>query len=162
MSLYGSAPAGQIPIVPVFEHRFEVDAPLEAVRAFHGSPEALRVLSPPGTFLRLKQFGPLEEGMVAAFRLWLGPVPIDWVARHEEVSADGFTDVMVEGPLARWAHRHAFEALGAERSAVLDRITYAHPAGVAGAWTRLAFGRPALASLFAYRAWATRRAVARG
>jgi ligand-binding SRPBCC domain-containing protein len=148
--------------MPVFEHHFEVDAPVAAVRAFHGSPEALRVLTPPGTFLRLERFGPLEEGMIAEFRLWLGPVPVDWVARHEEVSDGGFTDVMVEGPLARWAHRHVFEALGPQRSAVIDRIAYAHPPGAAGAWTRVAFGRPALASLFAYRAWATRRAVARG
>lgn len=145
--------------MPVFEHRFEVDAPIAAVRAFHGSPEALRVLTPPGTFLKLKRFGPLEDGMVAEFRMWLGPVPVDWVARHEDVDERGFTDVMISGPLARWAHRHAFEALDAQRSAVIDRVTYAHPTGPRGAWTRVAFGAPALRALFGYRAWATKRAV---
>jgi len=147
--------------VPRFAHRFEVDAPLERVRAFHASPEALRVLTPPGTFIRLDRFGPLEEGMVASFRLWLGPVPVDWVARHEDVSEAGFTDVQVEGPLARWRHHHAFEALGPSRTAVLDTIDYAHPPGPAGVWTRVAFGRAALSILFAHRARATRRAVDR-
>lgn len=145
--------------MPTFEHRFDVDAPVAAVRAFHDSPEALRVLTPPGTFLRLRSFGPLQDGMVAEFRLWLGPVPVDWVARHEDVGEDGFTDVMVEGPLAAWSHRHTFEARESGGATVIDRIDYAHPAGPRGAWTRVAFGRPALQALFAYRALATQRAL---
>lgn len=143
----------------IFEHRFEVSAPLERVRGFHGSPEALRTLTPPGSFIQLDRFGRLEEGMVAAFRLWLGPIPIRWVARHEEVSERGFVDVQVEGPMARWRHRHTFEPRGPDRTEVIDRIEYEHRPGPQGIWTRIVFSRAALAVLFAHRARATRRAV---
>lgn len=147
--------------MPVFEHRFEVGASLEAVRAFHDSPEALRELTPPGATIQLLRFGPLEEGMEAEFRLWLGPFPVRWRARHHDVGPNGFTDVQVEGPLARWTHRHTFEALAPDRTEVRDRIEYEHPAGPAGWWTRAVFGLPALSFLFGHRARATRRALER-
>jgi len=145
--------------VPIFEHEFDVDAPLEAVRAFHDSPEALRQLTPPGAAIQLIRFGPLIEGMEAEFRLWLGPVPVHWVARHEDVSDLGFTDIQVEGPLARWRHVHRFETVGPHQSRVKDRIDYEHPAGLSSAWTRVAFGAAALRVLFAHRSRATRRAL---
>jgi ligand-binding SRPBCC domain-containing protein len=152
-------PTAHAPPMPTFEHRFEVDAPIEAVRAFHSSPEALKILTPPGSVIQLRRFGPLEDGMEAEFRLWLGPIPIDWLARHEDVTPDGFVDVQVQGPLSRWRHRHAYRALGPDRSEVIDRIEYAHPPGLRGLGTRLLFGRAALAVLFAHRARATRRAT---
>jgi ligand-binding SRPBCC domain-containing protein len=155
--LYSKRAGGDVPPVPVFEHRFEVKAPLAAVRAFHADSSALRKLTPPPTVIQLHRFGPLEDGMVAEFTLWLGPVPVRWKARHEDVGPSGFVDVQVEGPMAAWRHTHRFEPLAADRTEVRDRVEYEHPGGLRGLGTRLLFSRVALRGLFSYRALATRR-----
>jgi len=42
---------------------------------------------------------------------------------------------------------------------VNDQIEYQHRPGLRHAWTRLLYSPPMLRVLFAYRAWATRRAL---
>lgn len=148
--------------MPVFDHSFVVDAPLGAVRAFHGDTSALRLLSPPGTFVRLHAIEPLAEGSVSRFTLWLGPLPIPWTAVHRDVSDRGFTDVQLQGPAASWAHTHTFTALSDGRTRVDDHVDFSHRPLPGGLLTRLLFCRPNLLFLFAWRAFATRRAVRRG
>jgi ligand-binding SRPBCC domain-containing protein len=145
--------------MPVFDHSFVVDGPLEAVRAFHGDTSALSVLSPPGTFVRLHAIEPLAEGSVSRFTLWLGPLPVRWTAVHRGVSERGFTDVQQSGPAASWEHTHTFVPLDDGRTRVDDHIEFAHHPGLGGALTRVLFSRPNLHFLFAWRAFATRRAV---
>ena len=145
--------------MPTFRHSFIVDAPLDAVRAFHGDTAALRLLSPPGTFVRLHAIEPLAEGSVSRFTLWLGPLPVPWTAVHRDVGERGFTDVQAAGPAASWAHTHSFVPLGDGRTRVDDSIEFAHKPGLAGLLTRVLFSWPNLRFLFAWRAFATRRAV---
>ncbi len=147
--------------MPVFEQSFVVDAPLGAVRAFHGDTSALGVLSPPGTFVRLHAIEPLAEGSVSRFTLWLGPIPVPWTAVHRDVSDRGFTDVQVSGPAASWAHRHTFTPLTDGRTRIDDRVEFAHKPGLGGLFTRVLFSRPNLLFLFGWRAFATRRALRR-
>lgn len=147
--------------MPTFEHAFVVDASPEAVRAFHGDTGALRVLSPPGTFVRLHAIEPLAEGSVSRFTLWLGPLPVPWTAVHRDVSERGFTDVQAAGPAASWAHTHRFVPLADGRTRVDDSIVFAHKPGLAGLLTRALFSRPNLWFLFAWRAFATRRVLRR-
>ena len=145
--------------MPLFERSFVVDAPVAAVRAFHGDTGALRVLSPPGTFVRLHDVEPLAEGSVSRFTLWLGPLPVRWTAVHRDVSPRGFTDVQRSGPAASWAHTHTFIPLDDGRTRVDDRIEFSHRPGLGGLLTRILFSRPNLLFLFAWRAFATRRAL---
>lgn len=147
--------------MPVFDSSFVVDAPLDAVRAFHGDTSALRLLSPPGTFVRLHAIEPLAEGSVSRFTLWLGPLPIPWTAVHRGVSDRGFTDVQLEGPAASWAHTHTFTPLPGGRTRVDDHVEFSHVPLPRGLLTRLLFSRPNLFLLFTWRALATRRAVRR-
>lgn len=141
----------------VFQHRFRVRAPLDVVSAFHQDARALKRLTPPPMLVRLHRFGGMEEGMIADFTLWLGPIPIRWTARHEDVRPDGFVDVQVAGPMARWRHQHRFVAVAPGETEVHDRIEYAHRSGPQGMLTRMLFSKPALQGLFAYRTLATRR-----
>lgn len=134
---------------------------MESVRAFHASPSALKALTPPPVVVQLHRFGDLEEGMEAEFTLWLGPIPIRWTARHENVGPEGFDDVLVDGPMAAWRHRHRFRAEADGASRVDDEIEYTHPPGMKGLWTRLMFGRLALRGTFFYRQLATRKGVRR-
>jgi ligand-binding SRPBCC domain-containing protein len=143
-----------------FEHRSLMPGSLQTLVEFHEDPRALSRLSMPPTFIQVlrDERTSLTAGRIA-FRLWLGPLPVRWVAEHIPGPTEtSFTDRMVEGPMSRWEHQHIFEA--AEHGAVLvDRITLAHKAGLVGLFTRLVFDGPPLRILFIYRHWRTRRAL---
>jgi len=145
----------------VFEHTFSVRAPLAAVSAFHHDTRVLRRLSPPPIFVQLHRVEPMAEGSVSRFTLWFGPLPVRWTAIHSQISPAGFTDTQSAGPLRHWRHSHRFTALAAAVTRVDDRIEYAHHPGPRGLVSRLLFNRFALRLLFAYRAFATRRALDR-
>lgn len=138
-----------------FERRFVVPAPPEAVRAFHHDPRALRRLTPlPLSFLDPP--GPPREGARARFRLWLGPFPVRWVARYEDVRDDGFADVQEQGPFRWWRHERRWRALPGGATEVVDAIE-ARPGGIL---SRVVWAGLPLA--FRYRAWRTRRGTGAG
>ena len=144
----------------LFEYHSIIPAPVEHVLAFHAAPNALRQLTMPPTRISIQadRRRSLTEGEIA-FTLWLGPIPVRWVAEHAPgPNETSFTDRMVRGPVAFWEHEHIIQPHpdGAE---LIDRIRYAHRPGLRGLFTRLVFGRAALRLLFAYRHWRTRRAV---
>lgn len=153
-----------------YTHRFEVDAPVERVAAFHRRPESLVAITPPLVPMRLLGAVPeaLEPGDEIAFRMWLGPLPVSWRARIEalpdeaaEGGALGFADRQLAGPFGRWRHRHRFVPLAADRTAVEDEVEARlrrHPLwGVVG--LKMWIGLPLL---FAYRRAKTRQLLAGG
>ncbi|MEM6956548.1 MAG: hypothetical protein AAF645_12710 [Myxococcota bacterium] len=146
--------------MPIFRHRMIVAAPLAIVQDFHGSTDALELLTPPPMQVELVRGCTVEEGAVAQFVLKLWPLRIEWHARHEDVSDHGFTDVQQAGPLAHWRHMHRFTPVDETNTEVVDVVDYAHPPGAAGLRTRLLFGVPQLYGLFSYRAFQTKRICA--
>lgn len=93
-----------------------------------------------------------------AFTLWVGPLPIHWVARIEEVTPTGFVDRQLRGPFQTWIHRHTFHPVTAGVTEVIDEIEIA----LADAWLWKVVGWGMylnLPILFAYRAWQTKRLV---
>ncbi len=147
--------------MPIFETSFTVKAALADVAAFHDDTRALKKLNPPPIVVQLHRVDPLGEGSVSEFTLWLGPLPIRWQAVHSDVGPYGFTDTQASGPLAYWVHTHSFTAVDAQTTRVHERIVYTYAPGLKGLFSRLLFGKAGLTFLFAYRAWATRRAVER-
>ena len=139
-----------------FTYTFTVNAPVEKVSAFHGSTKILKTLTPPPLFVQIHEFGELKEGMVAKFTIWAGPIPLRWTAEHVDVSARGFTDRQVSGPLKSWAHTHTFVEETPTTTRVNEHIEYEHPNGIQGIFTRLMFGKPGLIGLFTYRKLITR------
>jgi len=144
-------------LMPVFNHRFVVDASLEAVRTFHRDTSILKKLTPPPTFVNVHEFEPLEEGSIARFTLWAGPIPLKWKAIHKNVTNESFTDVQVEGPAKSWAHTHTFERISNEQTAVIDHIEFEHHPGFNGLMTRFLFANMNLKIMFRYRQWVTQR-----
>ncbi|MFM1995858.1 MAG: hypothetical protein RLZZ111_245 [Planctomycetota bacterium] len=142
--------------MPVFDYAFTVDAPLEAVRAFHHDTSALKKLTPPPTIVQLHAIEPLGEGSVSTFTLWVGPVPLRWKAVHRGVTDHGFTDVQAEGPAAKWEHTHTFVPVSRDVTEIREHIEYEHKPGLRGLLTRLLFSYPNLLFMFAYRKFATR------
>ena len=142
--------------MPVFDYRFTVAAPLDAVRDFHRDTRALKRLTPPPVCVRLHRVDPLAEGSVSEFTLWVGPLPLRWTAVHRDVSDRGFTDVQAAGPAAKWEHTHTFVPLDAERTEIREHIEYAHKPGLVGLVTRILFAKPNLLGMFFYRSLVTR------
>jgi len=140
-----------------YKHRFTVHAPLTRVADFHARSASMGAITPPPVVVRVHQAPPqLGEGDEMDFTLWLGPFPIRWAARIEDVSPTGFVDRQLRGPFRHWAHRHSYVAVDENTTTVMDEIEFSlkrHPwwglIGL-GMWLNLPL-------LFAYRSWKTRR-----
>lgn len=92
-----------------FSYSFRVRADRSRVREFHSNPDSLALISPPFVPLRFRSRPPMAyAGDRIEFTLYLGPLQVDWTARIEAVSEDGFWDVQEAGPFRLWVHRHEF------------------------------------------------------
>ena len=142
-----------------FQHKFLVEAPISKVAEFHQDTRSLKGLTPPPIYVSFNEIQPLAENSVADFTMWLGPLPVRWVAMHSNVKPlNGFTDTQLSGPFEQWVHQHAFQSLGPNRTEIIDTVE-AQPSnhvfwGLVSRfmWLNLPF-------LFAYRAWRTRKAL---
>ena len=140
-----------------YQHRFEVNAPLAAVVDFHAQSASMAAITPPPVVVRVHRAPDrLEDGDEMDFTMWLGPLPMRWLARIEDVSPTGFTDRQLRGPFQNWTHRHAFLSVDGATTAVVDEIDLTLRRHLwwglvgLGMWLSLPF-------LFAYRGWKTRR-----
>ena len=140
-----------------YHHRFQVRAKLASVIGFHSRAESMAAITPLPIILRMKHApATLAEGDVMDFTMWLGPFPIHWLARIQDVSATGFTDRQLEGPFAEWVHQHIFEAVDEQTSVILDEVNLrlrSHPIWWLVGMTMWL----GLQLLFSYRTWKTRR-----
>ena len=140
-----------------YQHSFHVHAPLADVRQFHRLSASMGAITPPPVIVRVHQAPTvLEDGDEMDFTMWLGPLPVRWLARIEEVTESSFVDRMIQGPFSSWRHRHSFVTLDAQHTEVHDRVEATlspHPF-----WNLV--GRMMwlnLPVLFAYRGYKTRR-----
>lgn len=140
-----------------YTHRFRVEADLATVREFHRRSASMGAITPPPVIAVIHQAPELlNEGDEMSFTLWLGPLPLRWHARIENVSATSFQDRQLSGPFAKWVHRHSFVPLADGATEVVDEIEAELDRGLVkrligmGMWLNLPI-------LFAYRGWKTRR-----
>jgi ligand-binding SRPBCC domain-containing protein len=140
----------------IYQHRFQVHAPLVQVAEFHQRTASMAAITPPPIITQMRRApAVLGEGDEMEFTLWLGPLPVRWVARIEAVSVNGFTDRQLSGPFAKWVHHHIFTAVDEQTTEVVDEISLrlrSHPL-----WWLVGMGmRLGLPALFAFRAWKTK------
>lgn len=142
-----------------YRHRFRVRATLEQVASFHSRADSMPAITPPPIVVRLHHTPPvLAEGDEMNFTLWLGPLPVNWLARIEDVSPTGFSDRQIQGPFAEWVHRHAYAAVDENTTEVIDEITLS--LSRRPFWFIVGLGMwLGLPVLFAYRGWKTRKAL---
>ena len=136
----------------VMESRLWLARPRPDVFAFLADPANLARVMPPS--LRVRVLTPdvrMKAGAVVDFRIaWLG-VPLRWRMFVREWDPPyRFVDVQVNGPYARWEHRHRL--LEEDNGTwIEDRVTYRLPAGLLGhAAHALLVGRQ-LRAAWAYR-----------
>ncbi|HUN06492.1 MAG TPA: hypothetical protein PLQ56_07815 [Aggregatilineales bacterium] len=140
-----------------FTHRSTMPTTMERMTAFHEDPRALRILTPPPIFMQplFDHRTSLTEGDLE-FRLWFGPIPFRWHARHEPgPTPTSFVDRQISGPMQSWVHTHSFtqKSDGIE---LQDQIVLEHKPGLPGLLTRLMFDGLPLRILFLYRHFRTR------
>jgi len=143
-----------------YHHTFRVASSRAAVSAFHTDASSLSAITPPPVLVRVNQAPPrLTEGDIMDFTMWLGPLPVHWVARIEQVSPSGFTDRQMQGPFQSWVHRHNFIPVDDRTTEVVDGIQFELKPQL---WWRLIGGFLGftLPLLFAFRSWKTRRLLA--
>lgn len=141
----------------VFEKRSVMPGTAQQLWDFHAQPNAFSKLTPPPIFIQVHEnkLKSLTEGTVR-FTMWLGPIPLRWVAQHEAgPSAMSFKDRQVSGPMARWEHEHIFRDVP-EGVELVDHVTLEHKPGLAGLFTRLMFDGLPLQIFFFYRHLRTR------
>jgi ligand-binding SRPBCC domain-containing protein len=140
-----------------YQHKFRVKAPLDKVRDLYEHTSNMAALTPPPLSVQVHR-GPAThaEGSELDFTLWMGLLPVRWVARFEEISAGGFIDRQVRGPFRTWIHRHRYSEVSSGVTEVKDEIEISlrnHPL-----WTFVGLGMwLGLPVLFAFRSWKTRK-----
>ena len=145
-----------------YQHRFRVRAPLEAVAGFHSRSASMAAITPPPIVVRVHHAPEIQrDGDTMDFTMWMGPLPVRWLAHIENVSITGFTDRQMHGPFGQWVHCHSFVQVDERTTDVLDEVTVelrAHPL-----WGPVGLGMwLTLPLLFAYRAWKTKRILEHG
>lgn len=152
-----------------FSRKFRVPASIERVGRFHQDANSLRVLSPPPIIVQFHQVEPLAEGSISDFTLWLGPIPIHWIAIHSEVDPlKGFIDTQLSGPFTFWKHQHRYypvktldeQNIQPHQTEILDEIEAIPGKGFWNGFISrfLILGLPIM---FAFRAWQTRKILTR-
>ncbi|MDZ7637365.1 MAG: SRPBCC family protein [Bryobacterales bacterium] len=141
-----------------FHYSSFVNAPPAVVCAFHERPDAVELLTPPWQPMQvLRKSGGLEAGAEVEFRVWMGPFPVRWLARHVAYEPGvSFTDIQVAGPFQSWRHTHSFLPQ-ADGTQLCDDIDLSLP-GAPFSHALIGWAiRLQLRTMFAYRHNVTRR-----
>ena len=145
----------------IYEHRFVVHAPLKQVADFHADPGSMAKITPPPIFTQVQQApAAVKDGAEMAFTLWLGPFPLRWLARFEQVSPTGFQDRQIRGPFATWLHRHTFRKIDENTTEVHDHVEGQYQANLFWRLVGMVMWLN-LPVLFAFRGWRTRQLLQR-
>ena len=113
-----------------FQYSTLINASVEAVWRFHEREDILQILTPPWQPVQvIRREGGLDVGAITEFRLFLGPIPITWLALHVECQEYKiFADQQVKGPMKSWLHCHIFTQENGQ-TRLTDSIEYAIPGG---------------------------------
>ncbi|QLE54797.1 SRPBCC family protein [Nostoc sp. TCL26-01] len=141
-----------------FQHSSIINAPPEVVWKFHERQDILQLLTPPWQPVQVvRREGGLEVGAITEFKLFIGLVPLTWLARHTECEQYRlFTDVQISGPFESWIHRHQF-ILENGKTRLTDAISYIMPGGDTVEFISGWLVQAQLEAMFRYRHFVTKR-----
>ena len=137
-----------------------IQASAETVFAFHEASDAFERLQPPWQKSEILQPPTsLEVGTRVVLRVKVGPFWQKIVAEHIAYEPGKmFAEQMIEGPFAKWIHRHVVTPRGPAECVLTDDIEYELPLGAVGRVFGGRFAKRSLERLFEYRHRVTRAA----
>ncbi|MBW4684891.1 MAG: cyclase [Komarekiella atlantica HA4396-MV6] len=141
-----------------YKHSSVINAPPEVVWKFHERSDILQLLTPPWQPVQVvRREGGLDVGAITEFRLFLGPLPLTWLARHTEHEKYRlFADEQISGPFESWIHRHEFEPENG-RTKLTDAISFCMPGGGTVEFISGWLVQAQLEAMFRYRHYVTKR-----
>ncbi|HLO48265.1 MAG TPA: SRPBCC family protein [Kamptonema sp.] len=141
-----------------FKHSSVINSTVEVVWHFHERPDILQLLTPPWQPVQIiRRQGGLEIGAISEFRLFLGPIPVRWVATHTEYEKyHFFTDEQTDGPMVSWTHRHQFKEENG-KTKLTDAIAFSIPGGLLAEILLGWWVQRRLEDMFRYRHEVTKR-----
>lgn len=141
-----------------FKNSSIINASPEVVWKFHERPDILQILNPPWQPVQVvRREGVLNVGAITEFRLFLGPLPLTWLARHTECEKYRlFTDEQISGPFESWVHRHEFESENG-KTRLTDAISFSMPGGGTVEFVSGWLLQVQLEAMFRYRHYVTKR-----
>ncbi|MEH2271647.1 MAG: SRPBCC family protein [Nostoc sp.] len=141
-----------------FKHSSIINTSPEVVWKFHERLDILQLLNPPWQPVQVvRREGGLNVGAITEFRLFLGPLPLTWLARHTECEKYRlFTDEQISGPFESWVHRHEFEPEDG-KTRLTDAISFSMPGGGTVEFVSGWLVQAQLEAMFRYRHYVTRR-----
>ncbi|MEH2294422.1 SRPBCC family protein [Nostoc sp.] len=141
-----------------FKHSSVINAPPEVVWKFHERSDILQLLNPPWQPVQVvRREGGLNVGAITEFRLFLGPLPLTWLARHTECEKYRlFTDEQISGPFESWVHRHEIEPENG-KTKLTDAISFSIPGGGTVEFVSGWLVQVQLEAMFRYRHYVTKR-----
>ncbi len=150
--------------MPHFVAESPIPVPCDALSRWHFRPGSLDRLLPPWQPVQVEVPGAVAEGERVVLRIGRRPFRFRFVAEHRDVRPpEGFSDLQVRGPFARFEHRHRFlpDPGAASRSRLRDEIEWDLRGG---RWVECLAGSrvdAALRRVFAFRHRRTRADLAR-
>jgi uncharacterized protein (TIGR01777 family) len=142
--------------------RVSLPVPVDEAFAWHERPGALERLSPPWERIRiLERKGTIHDGDRVVLSTSSAPGMRIEVVHYDYMPGRSFSDNMVRGPFARFAHRHDFLPDGEAQSILEDHVSYALPLGGLGRAIGGGFVGRQLARMFEYRHETLRRDLIR-
>ncbi|OUL27659.1 cyclase [Nostoc sp. T09] len=141
-----------------FKHSSVINAPPEVVWKFHERSDILQMLTPPWQPVKvMRRDAGLEVGAITEFRLFLGPLPLTWLARHTQCEKYRlFVDEQISGPFESWVHRHEFEAENG-KTRLTDTISFSMPGAQTVEFISGWLVQAQLEAMFRYRHYVTKR-----
>ncbi|WP_375509473.1 SRPBCC family protein [uncultured Nostoc sp.] len=141
-----------------FKHSSIINATPEVVWKFHERADILQLLNPPWQPVQVvRREGGLNVGAITEFRLFLGPLPLTWLARHTECEKYRlFTDEQISGPFESWVHRHELEPEYG-KTKLTDAISFSMPGGGTVEFVSGWLIQVQLEAMFRYRHYVTKR-----
>jgi ligand-binding SRPBCC domain-containing protein len=107
----------------IYTHCFRVNAPLNDVVEFHRQSASMAAITPPPIVVQMHRAPSfLSAGDQMDFTMWLGPLPVHWVAQIEGAESTGFIDRQLQGPFRSWVHKHSFVPVDNQATTVHDEV----------------------------------------
>lgn len=141
-----------------FKHSSVINASPEVVWKFHERLDILQLLNPPWQPVQVvRREGGLAVGAITEFRLFLGLLPLTWLAHHTECEKYRlFTDEQISGPFESWVHRHEFKPEDG-KTRLTDAISFSMPGGGTVEFVSGWLVQVQLEAMFRYRHYVTKR-----
>ncbi len=126
----------------------------DSVFGFFSDPRNLEAITPPFLGFRIvdQSTAEMREGTELTYRLRIHGVPVTWRSKIAEwCSNEGFVDVQLKGPYAKWRHTHSFHERGSA-TIIRDHVLYRLPLGRLGHWIGGRVVAADVKKIFEYRA----------